>query len=47
MTFCETAVGVRLAIPKAVVAQDIALVVENESRDEKTFTAALIGTAVQ
>jgi len=47
MTFCENAIGVRLALDTAVVAQDIALVVENDSRDEQTFTAALIGTAIQ
>ena len=45
--FCETAIGVRLALDVAVVAQDIALVVENVSDHDETFMAALIGTAVQ
>jgi hypothetical protein len=48
-TFAENAVGVRLALDTAVVAQDIALVVENVDPAEsaETFIAALIGTAAQ
>jgi hypothetical protein len=46
-TFAENAVGVRLALDTATVAQDIALVVENISSDNATFMAALIGTAAQ
>jgi len=45
--FTETAVGVRLALDTAVVAQDIAITVENISSDNATFMAALIGTAAQ
>jgi len=46
-TFAETAVGVRLALDTATVAQDIAVVVENISHDNQTFMATLIGTAAQ
>jgi hypothetical protein len=46
-TFAENAVGVRLSLDTATVAQDIALVVENVSPDTQTFIAALIGTAAQ
>jgi len=46
-TFAETAVGVRLALDTATVAQDIAVVVENISQDNQTFMATLIGTAAQ
>jgi len=49
-TFAENAVGVRLALDTAVVAQDIALVVENvdtATESAVTFIAALIGTAAQ
>ena len=46
-TFTETAVGVRLALDTAVVAMDIALVVENITSDNQTFQAALIGTTAQ
>ena len=47
--FQENAVGVRLALDTAVVAQDIALIVENVSAmgSAETFIAALIGTAAQ
>ena len=47
--FQENAVGVRLALDTAVVAQDIALIVENVSisGSAETFIAALIGTAAQ
>ncbi len=47
--FSEVAVGVRLALDTAVVAQDIALIVENVSvsGSAETFIAALIGTAAQ
>ena len=47
VTFCETAIGVRLALDAATVAMDIALVVENTSRKMRAFRAALIGTAAQ
>ena len=46
-TFAEVAVGVRLALDTATVAQDIAVVVENISSDNQTFMATLIGTAAQ
>jgi hypothetical protein len=46
-TFTEVAVGVRLALDTAVVAMDIALVVENITCDNQTFQAALIGTTAQ
>lgn len=45
--FAENAVGVRLALDTATVAQDIAITVENISSDNATFMAALIGTAAQ
>lgn len=47
MAFCESARGVTLALDTAVVAQDITIVVENESSSDQTFTAALFGTAAQ
>lgn len=46
-TFVETAIGVRLALDTATVAQDVTLVVENLSRKTRAFRAAIIGTAAQ
>jgi len=45
--FTETAIGIRLSLDTATVAQDIALSVQNISGSPQTFQAALIGTAAQ
>jgi len=45
--FTETAIGIRLMLDTATVAQDIALSVQNISGSPQTFQAALIGTAAQ
>jgi hypothetical protein len=45
--FIETAVGIRLSMDTAAVAQDVALIVQNTSSSSTTFQAAIIGTAAQ
>jgi len=45
--FIETAVGVRLSLDTAQIAQDIAIEVNNISNTNVTFQAALIGTIAQ
>lgn len=45
--FIETAVGIRLSMDTAAVAQDVALIVSNDTLLSTTFQAAIIGTAAQ
>jgi hypothetical protein len=45
--FIETAVGIRLSMDTAAVAQDVALIVSNDTLASTTFQAAIIGTAAQ
>lgn len=45
--FIETAVGVRLSMDTAAVAQDVAIVVNNIAGGATSFSAAIIGTAAQ
>ena len=45
--FIETAVGIRLSMDTAAVAQDVALIVSNDTLVSTTFQAAIIGTAAQ
>jgi len=45
--FIETAVGIRLSMDTAAVAQDVALIVSNDTLMTTTFQAAIIGTAAQ
>jgi hypothetical protein len=45
--FIETAVGMRLSMDTAAVAQDVALVVNNFNSFATTFQALIIGTAAQ
>ena len=47
MSFVPTARSIRFALDRAVVAQDIAIVVENVTEEAQTFMATLIGTAME